>query len=80
MKRKIGRIWGMRRVQVAPVVIGAIGNVTKEFDKRIEKLDIPCDVIDMQKTALLRAARILRKVLIKGMQIRKKALLLALCH
>ena len=38
-------------------------SVTKGFDKWIEKHDIPSNVIDMQKTALLGIARILRKVL-----------------
>ena len=63
LKREIGRMWGIRKVQVVPVVIGALGGVPKEFDKWIEKLDIPCNIVDMQKTALLGTARILRKVL-----------------
>ena len=52
LKREIGRMWGIRKVQVVPVVIGALGSVPKEFDKWIEKLDIPCNIVDMQKTAL----------------------------
>ena len=62
-KREIGRMWGIRKVQVVPVVIGALGSVTKRFDKWIEKLEIQCNFVDMQKTALLGTARILRKVL-----------------
>ena len=50
-------------MQVMSVVLG---DVTKEADKWIEKLDIPCKVIDMQNTALLGTARILRKVLALG--------------
>ena len=50
-------------MQVVPVVIGPLRSVTKGFDKWIEKHDIPSNVIDMQKTALLGIARILRKVL-----------------
>ena len=46
-----------------PVVIGALGSVTKEFDRWIEKLGIPFNVGVIQKTALLGTARILRKVL-----------------
>ena len=61
LKREIGRMWGIRKVQVVPVVIGALGSVTKRFDKWIEKLDIQCNFVDMQKTALLGTARILRK-------------------
>ena len=63
LKREIGRLWGMRKVQVVPVVIGALGSVTQGFDKWIEKLGIPCNIAVMQKTALLGTARILTKVL-----------------
>ena len=50
-------------VEVVDVVIGALGSVTKEFDGWIEKLRITNHVGVMQKTALLGAARILRKML-----------------
>ena len=50
-------------VDVVPVVIGALGRITKEFDGWIEKLRIRNDVGVMQKTALLGTARILTKVL-----------------
>ena len=40
---------------------GALGRVTKKFDKLIEELDIPCNVIDIQKTVLLGTAMMLRK-------------------
>ena len=45
-------------VEVVP-----LGSVTKGFDRCIEKLGIPLNVGVMQKTALLRTARILRKVM-----------------
>ena len=50
-------------MQVVAVVYGALGSVSKGFDKWIEKLDIQRNFGDMQKTALLGTARILRKVL-----------------
>ena len=62
LKREIGRMWEIRKVQVVPVVIGAHGSVSKGFDKWIEELHIQCNFVDIQKTALLRTARILRKV------------------
>ena len=65
-------------MQVVPIVIGALGSVTKGFDKWIEELDIQCKFADMQKTALSGTARILRKVL--EMQIWKKARLLVPSH
>ena len=50
-------------VEVVPVVIGALGSVTKEFDGWTEKLGLTNNVGVMQKIALLGTARILRKVL-----------------
>ena len=50
-------------VKVLPIVIGALGSATKEFDGWIEKLGITNNVGVMQKTALLGTTRILKKVL-----------------
>ena len=63
LKREIGRSWNLKKVEVVPVVIGALGSVTKEFDGWIEKLGTTFNVGVVQKTALLGTARILRKVL-----------------
>ena len=53
----------LKMVEVVDVVIGALGSVTKEFDRWTEKLRITNHIGVVQKTALLGAARILRKVL-----------------
>ena len=50
-------------MEVVPVVIGALGSVTKEFDRWIKKLGTTFNVGVVQKTALLGTARTLRKVL-----------------
>ena len=63
LKREIGRLWKLKMVEVVPVVIGALGNVTKEFDGCIEKLGATNNVGVMQKTALLGTAKTLRKML-----------------
>ena len=52
LKREIGRLWGIRHLEVVPVVVGALGVVSKRLDAWLEKLG-----------ALLGTARILRKVL-----------------
>ena len=31
LKREIGRLWNLKKVEITPVVIGALGSVTKEF-------------------------------------------------
>ena len=64
LKRKIGRLWELKMIEVVPVVIWTLGSVTKGFDRWIEKLGIPLHVDRvMQKTALLATVRIFRKVL-----------------
>ena len=40
LKREIERLWGLKVVDVEPVVIGALRSVTKEFEGWVEKLRI----------------------------------------
>ena len=63
MKYEIARMWRMKDVEVIPVVIGALGTVTKQFEKWIQKLDLEITVEMLQKPCLLGTARIIRKVL-----------------
>ena len=63
LKREIGRLRKLKMVEVMPIVIRALGSVTKEFDGWIEKLRITNNAGVMQKTALLGMVTILRKVL-----------------
>ena len=46
-----------------PVVLGALGSVTKNYEKYIDKIGIKVDLQTVQKTTLLGSRRILRKVL-----------------
>ena len=48
---------------IIPIVIGAFGTVTKRLLKGFEDLEVGGRVETIQTTALLRRARILRKVL-----------------
>ena len=45
------------------MVIGALGTVTKRLVQRLEDLEITGQVETVQTTALLRSARILRRIL-----------------
>ena len=63
MKKEIKRLWKLRNVEVVPVVIGALGIVSAEFDRWMRILGITCNVGVIQNSALLRTAIILRKVL-----------------
>ena len=63
LKMEIRKLWAMRRVEGVPVVVGALGEVTKRLNTWLDKLGISMNTGLLQKTALLEAARILRKVL-----------------
>ena len=63
LKREIGRLWGIRHLEVVPVVVGALGVVSKRLDAWLEKLGVTIRTGLLQKTALLGTARILRKLL-----------------
>ena len=51
------------KVTIVPIVIGALGAVTKGLLKGLENLEVGGRVGTIQTTVLLRTARILRRVL-----------------
>ena len=51
------------KVTIVPIVIGALGTITKGLLKDLEDLEIGGRVETIQTPALLRTARILRRVL-----------------
>ena len=51
------------KVTIIPIVIGTFGTATKRLLKGLEDLDVGGRVETIQMTALLRTARILRRVL-----------------
>ena len=50
------------KVTIVPIVIGAFGTITKGVLKGLEDLEVGGRVETIQKTALLRTARFLRRV------------------
>ena len=51
------------KVTIVPIVIGAFGTITKGLLKGLEDLEVGEQVETIQMTALLRTARILRRIL-----------------
>ena len=51
------------KVTIIPIVNGAFGIVTNELQKEMENLEVGGRVETIQTTALLRKARILRKIM-----------------
>ena len=63
LKKEIQRLWSLKKIDVVPVVLGARENITKNFEKHIDKIGIKIDLDTVRKTTLLGTARILKKVL-----------------
>ena len=62
LARELKKLWNMK-VMTVPIVIGALGTVTKLLLKGLEDLEFGGWVETIQTTALLRTARILSQVL-----------------
>ena len=62
LARELKKLWNMK-VTIIPIVIGAFGTVTKWLLKSLEDLEVGGGVETIQTTALLKTARILRRVL-----------------
>ena len=60
--RELKKLWNMRET-IVPIVIGAFGTVTKGLIKGLKDLEVGGWVNTIQTTALLKTARILRRVL-----------------
>jgi hypothetical protein len=59
---QLQRMWKVK-TKVIPVIIGATGTVSKSFRKYVNNIPGNHEVKELQKTAILGTAHILRKVL-----------------
>jgi hypothetical protein len=59
---EIQRMWNLK-TRVIPVIIGATGTISKSFRKYMSTIPGTHEVKELQKTAILGTAHILRKVL-----------------
>ena len=62
LARELKKLWNMK-VTIVPIVIGALGTITKGLLKGLEELQVGGRVETILTTVLLRTARILRRVL-----------------
>ena len=60
---EIQRMWNVK-TKVIPIIIGANGTISKRFRKYVSNIPGKHEVKEVQKTAILGTAQILRKVLI----------------
>ena len=57
------RMWNMKETQTVPVVVGALGVVSKELNNHISKIPGNVNTDELQKITLLGTSHILRKTL-----------------
>ena len=57
------KIWKLTNVGVVPIVVGALGIVSNNLKDWLVKMDLKCDLENLQKAALLGTAKLLRNVL-----------------
>ena len=62
LARELKKLWNMK-VTIVPIVIDALGTIIKGLLKGLKDLEVGGRVETIQTTALLRTARILRRVL-----------------
>ena len=62
LARELKKLWNMK-VTIVPIVVGALGTIIRGLLKGLEDLEVGGRVETIQTTALLRTARILRRVL-----------------
>ena len=62
LTKEIQRMWNIN-ARVIPVITGATGTISKSFRKYVSGIPGNHDVKELQKTAILGTAHILRKVL-----------------
>jgi hypothetical protein len=60
---EIQRTWNVKTNVIPPVIIGATGTISKSFRKYVSNIPGNHEVKELQKTAILDTAHILRKVL-----------------
>ena len=56
-------MWNVK-TEVIPIIMGATGTISKSFRKYVSNIPGKHEVKELQKTAILGTAHILRKVLI----------------
>ena len=62
LARELKKLWNMK-VTIVPIVNGTLGTITEGLLRGLEDLEVGGQVETIQMTALLKTARILRRVL-----------------
>uniref|UniRef100_A0A1X7U4Q0 Uncharacterized protein n=1 Tax=Amphimedon queenslandica TaxID=400682 RepID=A0A1X7U4Q0_AMPQE len=63
LRLEIIRLWSLRQVDIIPVVVGALGAVSRNIERWLEKLGVVIRLEHIQKTVLLGTANIIRRTI-----------------
>ena len=53
LRREIATLWGMKKTEVIPIVVGALGMISKKLDMWIKKIGINIKIETLQKVHFL---------------------------
>ena len=62
LKREVERLWQVK-AKVIPIVLGALGTVTRSLSNYIKEIGVKTQIKLIQKSVLFGTARVLRKIL-----------------
>ena len=62
LKREVERLWKVK-AKVIPIVLGALGTVTRNLSNYIKEIGVKTQIKLIQKSVLLGTARVLRKII-----------------
>ena len=63
LREEVRCMWQVNNVTMIPVVVGALGVISDNFERYIKKLDVKIAMEVIQKTGLIGTAVLFRKVL-----------------
>ena len=63
LRREVAKLWSVRKVVIIPIVIGALGTLSRNFKKYVEGLEMRQLTSLLQKTCILGTAEIIRRTL-----------------
>ena len=61
LKKEPERLWPLKKVEFVPVLVGALGCISKDFGAWMDTLGVKLNVGMVQTSVLLGTARILKK-------------------
>ena len=62
LRREVAKLWRVRKVVIIPIVIGALGTLSRNFKTYVEGLEMRQLTSLLQKTCILGKAKVIRRM------------------